>query len=226
VHGVREATQTLNRWGYTLGWQGVAGKNVGYVPPIVPLDTPNTEGKRTRTVGVVVHATRGKGRDQQKEYEGALATFRDSGSKVSAHAVIGPDGTIAFLRDQDAVTWHAEEHNAEMLGVELAQSEREEPFTEEQYQTLGWYLRRMSERYGFKLDRTAIVGHQETTQGQRRGKSDPGKQFDWDKALKYAKHPSLAPPPKHVGGPAPGASGAVVAAEPDQTLGRTGAPRW
>ena len=33
--------------------------------------------------------------------------------------------------------------------------------------------------YGFSLNATSFVGHEETVQGMRAGKSDPGKKFDW-----------------------------------------------
>src|SRR5471030_1167693 len=90
---------------------------------------------------VVIHHTSDDTVDQ------ALRTLADSARRVSAHYLIGRDGTIIQLVDERARAWHAGESkwgantdlNSASLGIELDNNGRE-PFSDAQISAL---LRKM-----------------------------------------------------------------------------------
>jgi len=75
--------------------------------------------------------------------------------------------------------WHAEELNEYYLSIELAQPTIDDEFTNWQYEETARTILQWKDKYQFSL--SYIFGHEETVQGQRNGKSDPGPMFDWEK---------------------------------------------
>jgi N-acetylmuramoyl-L-alanine amidase len=75
--------------------------------------------------------------------EAALATLTNAARQVSAHYLIGRDGTIYYLVDELARAWHAGESywagnsdlNSASIGIEL-DNNGEEPFTDPQIAVL------------------------------------------------------------------------------------------
>lgn len=147
----------------------------------------NYEGERLTTQGVIVHATRGGSATLEGELQATLNWFRRPESYASAHYVIASDGTTYRCVQDDLVAWHAAEHNQTHIGVELVQPFPDTPYTTAQYTALAALLRDVASRYGFPLDRQHIVGHEETPQGRRARKSDPGGQFDWARLMGLLK---------------------------------------
>lgn len=145
----------------------------------VSRQSPNHSGRRLRTRGVVIHSTRGGASSQQAEYNATLNWFAGPNSQVSAHRVIGIDGDGAIVVDDDFIAWHATDHNAEWLGVELTEPTINDPYSDEQYAALRALLLEWSAKYGFPLDRDHVVAHSEINSQ----KTDPGPQFSWDKLL-------------------------------------------
>lgn len=141
--------------------------------------SPNHAGNRQLTLGVVLHSTRGGAPSQQIEYQATLTYFASPNSQVSAHRVIGFDGNGAICVADDLIAWHAADHNARWLGVELTEPTINDPYSAEQYQALAGLLQEWSAQYGFPLDREHLVAHSEIN-GQ---KTDPGPLFDWDRIM-------------------------------------------
>ncbi|MBI2888176.1 MAG: N-acetylmuramoyl-L-alanine amidase [Chloroflexi bacterium] len=142
-------------------------------------NSPNHSGPRRRTLGVVIHSTRGGAPSQETEYMATLNWFASSGSQVSAHRVIGHDGDGAIVVDDALIAWHATDHNAEWLGVELTEPTINDPYSDEQYAALRGLLQEWSATYGFPLDREHLVAHSEINSQ----KTDPGPLFSWEKLL-------------------------------------------
>jgi N-acetylmuramoyl-L-alanine amidase len=125
-----------------------------------------------------------------------------TGSSLSAHALILPDGSIIrCVRDQD-VAFHAghsrfgllENLNTTFLGVELllpgtwnitkfnaAMRSGVPAYTDEQYASLDWLVQEWKGLHGFTM--SWVVGHSDVAsdeiRGPGRGKRDPGEGFDW-----------------------------------------------
>lgn len=141
--------------------------------------SPNHGPKRARTLGVVVHSTRG-GLPYGQEYRAAIAWLCNPASGVSAHAVIGREqGQIMVLLDTALEAWHCRELNVTHIGYELEQPTADDDYTSWQYVTLARLVKRDSERYGFPLG--SVMGHDQTEPGKRDGKTDPGKMFSWNR---------------------------------------------
>ena len=147
-------------------------------PPWEEYDTPNHGNARPETRGVIVHSTRG-GQPPGTEYLATIAYFLNPASQVSAHVVLAQDGRRAKLIPETLIAWHARGANVYYLGVELEQGKIDDPFTEDQYRNLAYWLKDMADHFGFPLDRDHILGHEETEQGRIDGKTDPGPRFDW-----------------------------------------------
>jgi N-acetylmuramoyl-L-alanine amidase len=132
---------------------------------------------------VILHSTRGGAKTSELEFKATLNWFASTASQVSAHAVIAADGTIANVVNPDLIAWHAGIHNATWLGVELTQSWPGDIITDEQYESLRWWLQQMSARYRFPLDAEHLIQHKDTVQGRAAGKSDIGAPFDLSRVL-------------------------------------------
>ena len=108
--------------------------------------------------------------------------------RVSAHFLIGRDGTITQYVPCHLRAWHAgrscwrdrHECNDFSVGIEL-EGDDEIPYTDSQYSKLAVLVRALRAAYpGIGPD--AIVGHCDISPGR---KTDPGPAFDWT-ALKQA----------------------------------------
>ena len=144
------------------------------MPRIIEAPSPNHAGKRFQTVGCVIHSTRGNASSLHNEFVGTLNHFMNPASEVSAHIVIAADGTIAKVVDPDLVAFHAGEHNHTHLGIELVQPRLGDEITDAQYRSCAIWLKEMTEKFGFALDRGNLPEHRETSQGAGVGKSDVG----------------------------------------------------
>ena len=114
-----------------------------------------------------------------QELHATLGWFAKPSSQVSAHVVIAADGVLFVVVPDELVAWHATRANTEHLGAELVQCREGEPFTDEQYRTLAWWVRSMRWKYGFLLDRQHLIGHSEIDPQ----KSDPGRMLSFDRLL-------------------------------------------
>jgi N-acetylmuramoyl-L-alanine amidase len=111
----------------------------------------------------------------------ALRTLTDPARNVSAHYLIGRDGTIIQLVDERARAWHAGESkwgadtdiNSASLGIELDNNGRE-PFSDAQISALLRLLADIRERY--HIPTANFLGHADVAP---RRKIDPSRYFPW-----------------------------------------------
>ena len=100
-------------------------------------------------------------------------------------------------------TWNASEH---YLQVEIGQGKTDDPFYEAQIESVAEFCADMGERYGFDplhripfLDQTGvppqgICTHEDSANGRKYGKSDPGYMFNWDRFFGYVRAFQFTPP--------------------------------
>lgn len=115
---------------------------------------------------------------------------------VSAHYIIGQDGEVHEMVDEDKRAWHAGESqmpfkkdkgsdvNDFSIGIELVTTDKED-FTKEQYKALIRLITQIRSRYkvGF------IVGHQHIAGKRKEPKTDPGSKFNWVYLVKELESP-------------------------------------
>lgn len=102
-------------------------------------------------------------------------------TEVSCHYIIGEDGAVFQLVDDDRRAWHAgigrwgacDDVNSRSLGIELS-NDGASPFAARQMDALDDLLRQLMARHS--IPATLIVGHSDIAPGR---KIDPGPRFDW-----------------------------------------------
>ena len=113
--------------------------------------------------------------------EAALQRLCDPAAEVSAHYLIGADGTVwQMVREADRA-WHAGagqwagqgDINSRSIGIELDNLGCH-PFSEPQMAALEALLRGVMARWG--IGPAGVIGHSDMAPGR---KSDPGPRFDW-----------------------------------------------
>ncbi len=113
----------------------------------------------------------------------ALERLCDPGPEVSAHYLIGSEGTLWQLVREADRAWHAgagEWHgqtdiNSRSIGIEL-DNRGDHPFAEPQMQRLEQLLRELMQRWTIAPD--GVIGHSDMAPGR---KADPGPRFDWQR---------------------------------------------
>lgn len=138
--------------------------------------------------------------------EEALARLCDPIHKVSAHFLIGKEGTLYQLVDPKYRAWHAglsswsneQDINSRSIGIELdnfGHTFGPEPFPDPQISTLLDLLTELTQTYGIPAHR--IVGHSDVAPLR---KQDPGTLFPWHELAKkgfglWPNEKALPPPP-------------------------------
>jgi N-acetylmuramoyl-L-alanine amidase len=133
--------------------------------------------------------------------ERALRTLSSPALAVSAHYLVGRDGTVFQLVDERSRAWHAgaarwgaiTDLNSSSLGIELV-NDGEEPYTEPQIASLLRLLADIRQRY--RIPAANFIGHADVAP---RRKVDPGRNFPWKRLAEqgfglWCEAP-LAPPP-------------------------------
>ncbi|QEW19172.1 1,6-anhydro-N-acetylmuramyl-L-alanine amidase AmpD [Marinibacterium anthonyi] len=113
--------------------------------------------------------------------QAALDRLCDPQFEVSAHYLIGRDGTLWQLVDEDRRAWHAGagswqgrgDVNSRSIGIELDNTGRH-PFPEPQMTALETLLAGIRSRWDIPAE--GVIGHSDMAPGR---KSDPGARFDW-----------------------------------------------
>lgn len=132
----------------------------------------------------------------------ALGTLTDPGRAVSAHYLIGRDGTIYQLVDERARAWHAGESkwgsdsdiNSSSLGIEL-DNNGQEPFPELQISALLDLLSDIKQR--LSIPQANFLGHADVAPKR---KTDPSRYFPWKRLADHGFGLWCEPP---FPGPAP-----------------------
>lgn len=113
----------------------------------------------------------------------ALERLCDPASGVSAHYLVGSDGTLWQMVQEQDRAWHAgagewrgqTDVNSRSIGIELDNS-GSHPFSEPQMITLERLLREIMRRWSISAE--GVIGHSDMAPGR---KSDPGPRFDWQR---------------------------------------------
>jgi N-acetylmuramoyl-L-alanine amidase len=111
----------------------------------------------------------------------SLETLTDPSREVSAHYLVGREGTIWQLVDERARAWHAGQSywagvtdlNSVSIGIEL-DNNGNEPFAEPQIAALLALLQDLTTRY--HIPAANVVGHGDIAPGR---KVDPSRLFPW-----------------------------------------------
>lgn len=139
--------------------------------------SPNFGDRRDglRPTLIVLHYTAMQGA------RAALDRLCDPAAEVSAHYLIGADGSLwQMVREADRA-WHAgagqwagqEDINSRSIGIEL-DNLGTHPFSEPQIAALEALLPGIMARWG--IGPAGVIGHSDMAPGR---KSDPGPRFDW-----------------------------------------------
>lgn len=142
-----------------------------------PIQVPSPNHEERRPNLVIIHQT------SNDNAENALRTLIDPARKVSAHYLIGRDGTLYQLVDEQRRAWHAgtsywggnTDINSASIGIEL-DNNGTEPFAEPQIARLLGLLRDLKERY--QLPEANFIGHADVAP---RRKVDPSRHFPWQR---------------------------------------------
>ena len=147
------------------------------MPDLIRHLSPNHGPRRDRATPslIVLHYT------AMASTRAALHRLCDPAAEVSAHYLIGPEGTTYLLVAEDQRAWHAgagewagiTDVNSHSIGIELANNGAE-PFPHPQMLALEALLRAIMARWAIQPWR--IIGHSDMAPGR---KSDPGPRFDW-----------------------------------------------
>ncbi|MCY4289957.1 MAG: N-acetylmuramoyl-L-alanine amidase [Aestuariivita sp.] len=124
---------------------------------------------------VVIHYT------AMSDVYSALERLCDPSSKVSAHYLIGRDGSTWQLVDEGSRAWHAgsgswkgiDDVNSHSIGIEL-DNDGIEAFSELQMERLEELLPIILERWG--IPAAGVIAHSDCAPSR---KWDPGPKFDW-----------------------------------------------
>ena len=157
--------------------------------------SPNFDDRRP--VLVVLHYTAGK------TAEGSLHTLKTANSKgpVSAHYLLGKDGTLYQLVDERKRAWHAGDGrwgantdlNSTSIGIEI-DNDGYTPYPDVQIDKLIVLLDDLARRLG--IPRQQVIGHEDMAPGR---KIDPGALFPWkrlfDAGFGIWPDPDAPPPP-------------------------------
>lgn len=161
--------------------------------------SPNFNDAPVNGKTVVIHATRSGKPGYPLEMQGTLNWMSTPGT-VSSHWVIGRDGEKVRVVPDNKQAWHAQEDNARTWGIELCQGVESDGFTNVQMASLAIVCAGYAQDFDVPLARAGnstvggFIGHQNTAQGIRNGKTDPGSLFDWkDLFARTSRYLSLAP---------------------------------
>ncbi|WP_170478666.1 N-acetylmuramoyl-L-alanine amidase [Ruegeria arenilitoris] len=156
--------------------------------PLTPIwrPSPNFGPRRDGLTPslIVIHYT------AMQSAAAALERLCDPVHEVSAHYLIGSDGTLWQLVREEDRAWHAgagswcnkTDINSRSIGIELDNAGNH-PFSEPQMTTLEQLLGQIKVRWSVKP--SGVIGHSDMAPGR---KSDPGPRFDWSRL----EHQSIA----------------------------------
>ena len=140
--------------------------------------SPNHGARNAHTIeGIVLHATEDLGSDAR-----SIIHMRSPRSRVSCHLFVARNGRVTRLVGDHRRAWHAgisrwrgtTDVNSITLGIEIANRNDGEPFTDAQYERVAQIVAHYCEQ-GLSLD--DVVSHGAIAQGR---KTDP-RGWDWQR---------------------------------------------
>lgn len=165
------------------GEEGQAEAEAVIAPDVTRL-SPNSNPYPVLGHTVIVHATRSGVSMNPTEFSGTLNYMTAPGNNTS-HWVIARDGRTARVIPDNRQAWHSQEDNDNAWGIELEQGVENDGFTVLQLASLVRVCRGYMEDFAIPpvharwSNEAGFIGHEETAQGKRNGKSDPGHLFPW-----------------------------------------------
>lgn len=143
--------------------------------PVEVRPSPNFGERRPNYV--IIHHT------SNDTVEQALTTLTSRMRQVSAHYLIGRDGRIIYLVDEQKRAWHAgdtywggnRDINSSSIGIEL-DNNGNEPFSDAQIRVLIDLLRDLARRWN--IPPANVIGHGDVAPGR---KVDPSAYFPWQR---------------------------------------------
>lgn len=138
--------------------------------------SPNHGERKTSVIaGIILHATEDRGQEAR-----TLAWMRSPRSRVSCHLFVARSGRVTRLVGDQQRAWHAgvarwrgtTDVNSITLGIEIANRNDGEPYTDAQYERVAEIVVHYC-RQGLRID--DVVGHNVIAAGR---KSDPNG-WDW-----------------------------------------------
>ena len=162
--------------GFTCAWlAGCSSFPASQAEHAIYAPSPNHNARRPNFV--IIHDT-GSG-----DVGHALKTLTDPAREVSSHYLIGRDGTLYQLVDENRRAWHAgasywggnSDINSASIGIELDNTGAE-PYPEAQIMTLLDLLRGLKTRY--RIPSGNFLGHGDVAPGR---KVDPSRYFPWQR---------------------------------------------
>lgn len=152
---------------------GCSGIPPSTVDRVIQVLSPNHNERRPNFI--ILHDTSNDNIDRP------LKTLTDPQREVSAHYLIGRDGTLYQLVDENRRAWHAGQSywgghtdlNSASIGIELDNT-GDEPYAEVQINRLIGLLKELQARH--RIPAGNVLGHGDIA---LRRKVDPGWQFPW-----------------------------------------------
>jgi N-acetylmuramoyl-L-alanine amidase len=149
--------------------------------PAIRRASPNFDRRQLPVTMVVLHYT------GMVDAEAAIERLCDPAAKVSAHYLIGEQGEVVAMVDEELRAWHAgvsfwrgiTDVNSASVGIELANPGHEfgyRPFPIPQMAALMAMLPEIIARHGIAA--ANVVGHSDIAPTR---KIDPGELFDWER---------------------------------------------
>lgn len=143
-------------------------------------------GRRKPISAIVIHYT------DSLTLESPVDWFKDKASGVSAHYVIGRDGTVVQMVKDTDVAWHAGRStlggepnvNEFSIGIELVGTQ-DSGFVDRQLASLYDLLARLVAQYKILPER--VVGHSFVAPGRKRDPEGTNNQFPWAKAREVCR---------------------------------------
>ena len=149
---------------------------------------------------VVVHAT-------ESTFASTVAWFQNPRARVSAHYVVGRDGSIAQMVPLSHAAWHAGNAyvNLHSIGIEHEGfTAIDTTFTDVQYRASAALVASLLRHYVLPIDRRHVIGHSEVPDpihpglfGGSSHHTDPGHFWDWKRYMAYVRSYArgATPPP-------------------------------
>jgi len=151
---------------------------------IIDCPSPNFDERALPISMLVLHYT------GMQDGDAAIARLRDPESKVSCHYLVGEDGRVLRMVDEDKRAWHAgngfwrgiTDINSASIGIEIVNPGHEfgyRAYPEEQIDALVPLVADIVARH--HITRGNVVGHSDVAPTR---KQDPGELFPWNRLAK------------------------------------------
>ncbi|MBL4767054.1 MAG: N-acetylmuramoyl-L-alanine amidase [Rhodobacteraceae bacterium] len=163
--------------------------------PVVWHPSPNFGPRRDGLIPtlIVLHFT------AMTNAKAALDRLCDPLTEVSAHYLIGGDGTVWQMVQEQDRAWHAgagewagvDDINSRSIGIEL-DNRGDHPFSALQMAALEQLMPQIMKRWAIRS--TGVIAHSDMAPGR---KCDPGRRFDWQRLARFglAVWPEPVDPP-------------------------------